>query len=823
MVAIMVSETGVLILIFVVLSLLFGALIKSLATYFESPYSVILLVVGLTIGLFSRSDTALNLYPQLNQSLQTLSTIDPHLILLLFLPTLIFESAFGMESHLFKRMFSQIAVLAIPGLLVTSALTAALAYYVFPWQWSWPVCLLFGALISATDPVAVVSLLKEVSARKRLETLIEGESLLNDGTAIVLFSLFYGMLTLSGNTEMNILSVSGHFLQVVILGLVVGLGVGVVVLLWLGRLFNKPVVEITLTISAAYLAYFIAENLFHVSGVVAVVTLGLMLASFGRIRISPEVGEFLHHFWQMMAHIANTLIFILVGIIIAIHIRLDVVDWWISLIVLYLGIQLIRAVVITALMPLLKRVGIGINREKAIVLIWGGLRGAVSLALALIIARDSLIDQELGEQILFLAAGVVALTIIINSTSMSWVLGRLGLDKLPPAKQASLDKARYAVRQQMQDDLQQLQTSEFLHRANWTALRQSIDEDIKQPPTGFPGVTADELRIAFCRRLLETERQFYWSQFKQGALTGPAATQLVDAVEIALDGEPELAPRLSLFQFWKTSRYIRFLSRLPLLRHLVMYFSFERLALSYDTARGFIQAQEAVARHIHDLAPSVQDAQEALAALDVNTAHTRAHVETLREYFPDLSYTLETHSAHRQMLNLERVHLQKIIDKGVLDGSEAQMLMHEVEYKLAHLKRQRHHMTSQEITDLFRQMPWASDVKSKTLMALGRIAQRQIYNEGELIYAQNQHAGALAVVVRGKISVFSLQGERVAESGSLIGCCAFLTGTYQTSTKAMTPCELIWLNLPQLQAIASKDKRLTEVLAQALNQEIHQT
>lgn len=103
----------------------------------------------------------------------------------------------------------------------------------------------------------------------------------------------------------------------------------------------------------------------------------------------------------MMAHIANTLIFVLVGIIIAMRIRLDVVDWWLSLIVLYLGILLIRAVVITVLMPLLKRVGIGINREKAIVLIWGGLRGAVSLALALIISQDSLIDQELGIRFCF--------------------------------------------------------------------------------------------------------------------------------------------------------------------------------------------------------------------------------------------------------------------------------------------------------------------------------------------------------------------------------------------------------------------------------------
>ncbi|MEI8633602.1 hypothetical protein P4S72_19005 [Vibrio sp. PP-XX7] len=425
---------------------------------------------------------------------------------------------------------------------------------------------------------------------------------------------------------------------------------------------------------------------------------------------------------------------------------------------------------------------------------------------------------------MFLTAGVVALTIIINSTSMTWVLGRLGLDKLPPAKQASLDKAKYTLKQQMLDELQQLQNNEFLRRANWIALRQSIDE-MKQPQEiDLSGdINANDLRIAFYRRLLETERKFYWLQFKHGALTGAATTQLVNTVEIALDGNPELAPRLSLFKFWRTSRYIRFFNRIPLLKHIVLHFSFERLALSYDTARGFIQGQEEVARHIHDLAPSVQDAQEALADLEINTSQTRSHIEALREYFPDLSYSLETHSAHRLMLNLERAHLQTLIGEGMLDDSEAQKLIHETEFKLAHLKRQAHHVSSQEITDLLCHMPWADGIKNKTLMALGRIAQRQIYNDGELIYAQNQHAIALAVVIREKSACSASKGKsRRAELSHWLLCFSYRYLPNQC-TKAITPSELIWLNLPQLKAIASKDKHLAEVLAEALNQEVHQT
>ncbi|MCE0493090.1 cation:proton antiporter [Vibrio salinus] len=817
------SDTGVLIIVFVVVSLLVGALVKSFARVLTSPYSVILLVLGLIVGFVSRTHVGLHFFPHINEHLLVLSNIDPHLILLLFLPTLIFESAFSMETHLFKRMFSQIAILAVPGLLLTTALTAALAYYLFPWNWPWTVCLLFGALISATDPVAVVSLLKEVSSRKRLETLIEGESLLNDGTAIVLFTLFYGLLALQEPANSGPLAVSTQFFMVVVLGLFIGAVVGGIVLGWVGKVFNQPLVEITVTISAAYIAYYIAEHIFHVSGVVAVVSLGLILASFGRTRISPEVADFLHHFWNMMAHIANTLIFVLVGIIVATRIRLDVLDWWWTLLVLYLGIQLIRALAIFFFMPILKRIGVGINRKKGIILVWGGLRGAVSLALALILHQNSALGYELGDQILFLTAGIVALTIIINATSMTWVLEKLGLDKLPPGKQASLDKARYTIKVRMLNEMKSLQNNVFLQRANWAALQLPLKK-IKKPEEAMvrSGVNENEMRVAFFRRLLEAERKFYWSQFKKGALTGTATAQLINAVEIALDGEPKLAPRNSLFQFWKTPGYIKAFGRVPVLNNLIVNFSFERLALSYDTARGFIEAQNEIVHHIHDLAPSVQDAKEALADIEVNKLQTQSHIEALREYFPDLSYSLETHSAHRLLLNMERTHLMTMIDEGVLDESEAQKLIEDVEYRLANLKQEAHLMSSKEISEQFKAMVWAKGVKTRTLMAMGNIAQRQIYNEGELIYGQSEHATAVAVVMNGRVAVLSPKIERLAEPGDWVGCCAFLSSTYQTSAKTTSPAEIVWLNLHQIRSIASKDKQLKKILAEFLNTEISQ-
>ncbi|MFT7053209.1 MAG: NhaP-type Na+/H+ or K+/H+ antiporter [Psychromonas sp.] len=808
-------DNNVLIVIFVILSLLLGALIKSVSKTLSSPYCVILLLAGLSLGLYGRTEHIQANLPGLNSALTTLAQVDPHLILLLFLPTLIFESAFSMDPHLFKRMIKQIMVLAVPGLILSTALTAVFTFYFFPWQWSWTVCFLFGALISATDPVAVVSLLKEISSRKRLETLIEGESLLNDGTAIVFFSLFYGLLTLGSEANLDILAISGSFISVVLLGLLTGLAVGLVFLFWIGRLFNQPLIEITLTISAAYIAYFIAEDIFEVSGVVAVVSLGVLVSSIGRTRISPGVTVFLHHFWQMMAHIANTLIFILVGIIIASRIRLDNWEWWVTLAGLYIGIQIIRAVTVFTFMPILKDAGIG--KDKAIIVIWGGLRGAVSLALALIIAQDNVLAKELGDQILFLTAGIVVLTILINASSMSLLLRYFGLDKLPEAKQASLIKAQQSIKRHLTNDLLLLQKNEFLQRADWKSLTEPLQE-----AQTISAVQEADLLVAFRHRLLETERQFYWSQFSQGALTGQATRHLVTAVEFALDGNAEISPRKTLFEFWKTPYYIRWFYHIPFLNKIVVNFSFERLSLSYDTARGFIQGQEEIQKHLYSLSPSEQDRQLVEQQIKDNKKQTRLYIQKIRENFPELSYSLETYAAQRLLLHLERVYLNELINEGVFDESEAKKLTKEIEYKIIHLPRPPHQVSPKQISQQLALMPWAKNVKEKSLFLLSRLAIREIYNNGEIICRQNRNATAIALVLHGKVALISSTREEIVETGAIIGVYAFLTSRFNISAKAMTPVELIWLNIEPLKKIIAKDNQLGEMFARHLEHEIHQ-
>ena len=676
------NNSGFLLLLFVVFSLLIGALLKALMKNSKLPYTVVLLLIGLAVGGINQ----LGLFGAgtvMNGMLTEVGGIDPHLILYLFLPTLIFESAYSMEPHLFFRIAPQITLLAIVGLIISMVLSALAVSWLL--SWGIGVALLFGALISATDPVAVVALLKEKSSRKRLETLIEGESLLNDGTAIVFFSLFYGF-ALGTTAEIQPLSVIGNFIWVVSAGLIIGVAMGWSVLWIIGKLINQPLIEITLSVAAAYLTYVIAEFL-HVSGVVSLVSLALMFSTIGRTRVSPEIAHFLHQFWEMMTYMANTLIFVIVGIVIMEHTTFDTPRLWIVLGVLYLLLILIRTTSVVILMPVLERIGVGINRQKATVLVWGGLRGAVSLSLALSIAQDTAVPEPLREQILFLTAGIVFLTIVINGSTMEWLLHQLKLDQLPAAKEASVQKARHAIDEQMTKFLQTLIHNPFFNRVSLKSLQHFI-EDTDHRKEEYIVIRQEDIDVAFMRRLLEIERSDYWRQFEEGHIGRQAALILSRSVEHALDNEPVIAPRESLDDSFKVPTPPKWLQELPVMGQSLEDWLFSRLSLSYDIARGFVTAQEEVTRHIKDLQPDEKSGHHIESMIEQNCARAFRFTRHLTHEYPEFITRLQSRSARRLLLNHERSLIWKMEHDGVLENAEAQHLVDDIEKKMLKMRHE---------------------------------------------------------------------------------------------------------------------------------------
>ncbi|MCU7834312.1 MAG: sodium:proton antiporter [gamma proteobacterium symbiont of Taylorina sp.] len=671
-------DSGLSILLFVIFSLLTGALLKAVMRDSRLPYTVVLLLIGIAAGGLNQLEL-LGTDSVISGIFTQVGHIDPHLILYLFLPTLIFESAYSMEPHLFFRIAPQIALLAIVGLIISMILSALAIHWLL--SWGMGMAFLFGALISATDPVAVVALLKEKSSRKRLETLIEGESLLNDGTAIVFFSLFYGF-ALGSTTQVEALPVIGEFIWVVSAGLIIGVGVGWIVLWIIGKLINQPLIEISLSIIAAYLTFIIAEFL-HVSGVVSLVAVALMFSTLGRIRISPEISHFLHQFWEMMSYIANTLIFLIVGIIIVTYTNFDSAQLWVTLFVLYILLILIRTISVWILMPILERIGVGINRKKAIVLVWGGLRGAVSLSLALSLAQDNAIPELLREQILFLTAGIVFLTIVINGSTMEWLLHRLKLDTLPPAKEASVQKARKSLDEQMNAFLKTLINSPFFNLLKLETFKSSAADIQHDDKTT---IKAEEMTTAFMRRLLEIERSDYWRQFEDGYIGRQATSVLSRSVEQALDNNPVITPRDSLEESFKVPTPPKWLQSLPVIGSSMEEWLFTHLSLNYDIARGFVTAQEEMRNHIKDLQPDAKTGDRIEMMIDKNCAQAFSFTRYINNEYHDLISNLQSKSARRLLLNHERSLIWKMEHDGILETAEAQHLIDNIETQMLKMR-----------------------------------------------------------------------------------------------------------------------------------------
>jgi NhaP-type Na+/H+ or K+/H+ antiporter len=334
--------------------------------------------------------------------------MDGHLILYVFLPILIFEAGFALDVHTFKKSVGNAFYLAGPG-IVTATVMTGLCFWgmvqtfggdgqvLSDWNvegamsFVWLASMLLGAVVSATDPVAVVALLKELGASKKLGTLIEGESLLNDGTAIVAFVLLIDFVTgakLFSSLGSFVVDATLGFGSIGGAGAVVGVLIGIVSILWLRKVFNDAMIEITVVLVTSYAVFFICEHFFHVSGVLGLVALGILMAGIGAKRISPEVAHFMHEFWELTAFIANVIIFIVVGVIIAQKVDPTGMDYLILLLI-YLAIHLVRAINMGMFYPLMKRTGYGLPGKDAVVVWWGALRGAIGLALALVVYSES--------------------------------------------------------------------------------------------------------------------------------------------------------------------------------------------------------------------------------------------------------------------------------------------------------------------------------------------------------------------------------------------------------------------------------------------------
>ena len=345
------------------------------------PYPVLLAVGGVVIGLIAPT-TGLHLPP-----------IGPDLILLAFVPGLVFEAALALDFDEVRRRLLSIGLLASVGVLITVGLIGVLVHVGLGLDWASG--FLLGTIVAATDPIAVVNILRQVGAPRGLEAILDGESLFNDGTGVAVFAAVLGTIV-AGHPSVG--DVSLRFLFVTFAGAVVGLGAGAVAVAFL-RIVNEAELEILITLVLAYGSYLVAD-LVHASGVVAVVAAGIVVARYGSR--GALQGAQLHGFWSLLAFVLNAILFLIVGIAVPAQHLLGMAG---AALGAYVIMFAARAVPVYTLLAITR-----IPWTWRHLTLWGGLRGALSVALALSVASSPHVNPKVS----VLAYGMVVLSLVVQ-------------------------------------------------------------------------------------------------------------------------------------------------------------------------------------------------------------------------------------------------------------------------------------------------------------------------------------------------------------------------------------------------------------------------
>jgi len=379
--------------------LLFIATLVAIATQrVRIPYTVGLVVAGIGVSF-------LPFIPSIELSKELIFTV--------LLPPLIFEATLFIRWRELMRNLPVILVFATIGVILSALLTSAGMVYLA--GWTWQSAALFGILIAATDPVSVIATFREAGVHGRLRLLVEAESLFNDAMAAVGFAAVIAFVSGEGiSMQATLLNASWSIFG----GLLIGaLCAGIALLLT--STTDNHLIELALSTVAAYGSFLIAED-FHASGVLSTLTVGILVGNFGLPRAYSDKGRaFIMDFWEFMAFIANSIIFFLIGVREANQNLLSAIT---VIVVAVIVVTIGRAAAIYPLSMLFSKSKLKIEKNHQHILFWGGLRGALALALAL-----GLPDEiQYREQIVTAAFGVVAFSVFVQGVTMTPLLRRMG-------------------------------------------------------------------------------------------------------------------------------------------------------------------------------------------------------------------------------------------------------------------------------------------------------------------------------------------------------------------------------------------------------------
>ncbi|MEI2415425.1 cation:proton antiporter [Orrella sp. JC864] len=797
-----------------------------LAGRLKLPYSVLLALVGCALGYVVHvHDWAPRVVADFLDSIEHFE-ISSETFLIVFLPVLLFETALAMNVRRLLDEIGPILMMAIVAVLVCTLVVG----YTLAWvsDYGLVVCLLLGAIVATTDPVAVVGIFREVGAPRRLTTLVEGESLFNDAASIALYSVLLAVL--GGQGELSALAIGQDFLVQFLGGGLAGLAMGRLAGQLFGWLRGWPVAEITLTLTLAYLTFFISEHYLGVSGVVATVIAGLVVGSSGRTRMSPTTFEHLASAWAQFGFWANSLIFLFAAMLVPRLMADTSLFDFLMIGVVFAATLAARALVVFGLLPLLGVVRIGqrVGRRYQAVMCWGGLRGAVSLALALAVTEHQAVDPDARNFIAVVVTGFVLATLFVSGTTLRTLIRMLGLNALSPVERTLRNQALTVALEDLQERTGQIAQEDHISPAAQQRVAAVFDASLSAVHESPVSRLDEDQQVKVGLSMMAArEEEMFFGILKAQIVDWRLAERLLaraQAMGEAVRANGEQGFEAAIVHDLRYSRGFRLAlelhDRLGLRRWLA-----QELAQRFSS----LMSKRSVAQRLMDFARHQVQPLLGKAATDrilALHAHRLALIQdalsAMALQYPGYAEWLQEAYLGRVARELERSRYRDMLEQSLISGEVYADLMMQLQARWRYIDRSPELDIGMTAGELIARVPLFAGLAPQARQAIEGLLKPRLALPEQPVTVRNRQGAMMCFVASGAVKIGLPDGTGLElGSGEFFGEMALLSGeTVVTTATSLGYSRLLMLSARDFRALLERDadlrKRIERVAQERL-------
>lgn len=626
------------------------------------------------------------------------------------------------------------------------------------------ICLLVAAIIATTDPSAVTAVFREVGARRRLTLLVEGESLLNDAAAIALFTTLLGLITSRDHvSEARVVTDVARDLGFEFLGgALVGAILGRLAAFVVSRIDQGGPAEVTLSVSLAYLSYALSEAYLHVSGVVAVVVAGLVFGTIGRLRVGAKEWQSVNAIWTQLGFWASSLVFVFASMLVPATIRQATVSDLLLLGALLLGALTARALCLFGVLPIVRILlrQRPISASFKLVILWGGVRGAVTLALALAVTENQRVPADVRHLVSVLATGFVLFTLLVQATTLRTLIRWLGVDQLDPVERILRTRALALTQGEILDrlsetaiihglDLEAAEEVGALYRKRVATLGESTDQAEE--------MLRQQLIVALAT-ITTREANFYTEEMAEGTVSRSAGALLLGRTNDLLDAIKEGGVQ-SYRRVARAERghdltlqlagvlHRRFGLNRPLARRMAQRIELRLIQRRVlESLTGFIRSRikALFGERVSDVALHVIEAR----IEDIDRT-----LDAIRLQYPAYWHTVSGRFLSRTAVRLELEAYQRMSSEGLLSDELLRHLVGELRSRLDSFEAIPPLDLGLEVDTLIRNVPLLGELDQAALDELRLLLVPRMALPGERIVRRGERGDAMYFIASGAVEV----------------------------------------------------------------------